>query len=244
MSEVQLREIELLGKSVEYEIRRSAEASEPRIDVDIHGVTVVVPHSIDTLPTELLKENASWVLEKQRMYQAYRDEAPKRTFEAGEEFPYLGETHELVIESRQSHTVSATDQYQTIRLRQSAVKQSSVKRALENFYRNQARQHFADRAEQYASQMGVEYTQIEIRNQRTRWGSCSPSGTLGLNWRLMMASPDVIDYIVVHELAHLREPNHTQAFWDLVSEYHPEYVEHAEWLKENSARLIFSKADL
>ena len=240
MSEVGLHEVELLGESVEYELRRSTEASEPRIDVDIHGVTVVVTETANFQPTELLKQNASWVLEKRRGYQKYREEAPERTFEAGEMFPYLGEPHELVVESRQSHAVSD----QTIHLRQSAVAQSSLKQVLRNFYRSRARKHFVDRADQYASQMDVEYDQIEIRNQRTRWGSCSTSGTLGLNWRLMMASPDVIDYILVHELAHLREPNHTQAFWDFVAEYDPDYVEHAEWLDQNSTQLIFSQADL
>jgi predicted metal-dependent hydrolase len=240
MSEVGLHEIELLGETVEYETRRSTEASEPRIDVDIHGVTVVLPESDCSLPTELLRENASWVLEKRRIYQRYREEAPERTFEAGASFPYLGEQHELVVEPRQSHVVSG----QKIRLRRSSVKQSSVKQVLQNFYRSRARQHFIDRADQYASQMGVEYEQIEIRNQRTKWGSCSTSGTLGLNWRLMMASSEVIDYIVVHELAHLRESNHTQAFWDIVAEYIPDYPEHAEWLTENSTQLIFSKADL
>jgi Predicted metal-dependent hydrolase len=220
MSEVGLREVELLGESIEYELQRSKEASEPRIDVDIHGVTVVLPECADNQPTELLKENASWVLEKRRVYQRYREEAPKRTFEAGERFPYLGEDHELVVESRQSHAVSD----QTIHLRKSAVAQSSIKQVLQNFYRSRAHKHFVDRADQYASQMAVEYDQIEIRNQRTRWGSCSTSGTLGLNWRLMMASPDVIDYILVHELAHLREPNHTQAFCDLIAEYDPDHV--------------------
>lgn len=240
MSETGFREVELLGESVEYELRRSTEASEPRIDVDIHGVTVVLPERAESQPTELLRENAPWVLEKRRVYQKYREEAPERTFEAGETFPYLGEPHELVVEPRQSHAVAN----QTIRLRQSAVEQSSIKQVLQNFYRSRARQHFADRADQYASQMGVEYEQIEVRNQRTKWGSCSTSGTLGLNWRLMMASPEVIDYIVVHELAHLRESNHTQAFWDIVAEYIPDYPEHAEWLDQNSTQLIFSKADL
>lgn len=240
MSEAGLREIELLGETIEYELRRSTEASEPRIDVDIHGVTVVLPESGESLPAELLKENASWVLEKRRMYQEYREEAPERTFEAGETFPYLGDPHKLVVEPRQSHAVSD----QTIRLRGSAVEQSSVKQVLRNFYRNRARQYFADRADQYASQMGLEYKQIEIRNQRTKWGSCSTSGTLGLNWRLMMASPEVIDYIVVHELAHLRESNHTQAFWDFVAEYDSDYVEHAKWLDQNSTQLIFSEDDL
>jgi predicted metal-dependent hydrolase len=92
--------------------------------------------------------------------------------------------------------------------------------------------------------MGVGYEQIEVRNQRTKWGSCSTTGTLGLNWRLMMAPPEVIDYIIIHELAHLRESNHTDAFWSLVAEYDPEYKAHAEWLEQNSSRLIFDDSDL
>ena len=92
--------------------------------------------------------------------------------------------------------------------------------------------------------MDVEYKEIEIRNQRTKWGSCSSSGTLGLNWRLMMAPSEIIDYVVIHELAHLREPNHTNEFWRLVSKYDPDYAEHADWLDEHSTQLIFSNDDL
>jgi len=92
--------------------------------------------------------------------------------------------------------------------------------------------------------MDVEYDKIEIRNQRTKWGSCSTSGTLGLNWRLMMAPPAVARYIIVHELAHLREQNHTDEFWRLVAEFDADYEEHAQWLQENSTQLIFSEADL
>jgi predicted metal-dependent hydrolase len=240
MSKVQPHEIELLGESVTYELRYSPQASEPRIDVEIRGVTVVLPEHADTQPAELLRENASWVLEKQQMYQTYRDQAPERVFEAGEMFPFLGKPHKLVTEPRQRHAVSE----QAICLRQSTVEQSSVRQALQNFYRRQARQLFAYRAERYASRMGLEYEQIEIRNQRTKWGSCSTSGTLSFNWRLMMASPEVIDYIVIHEVAHLREANHTQAFWDIVGEYDPAYASHAEWLTENSTQLIFSEDDL
>jgi predicted metal-dependent hydrolase len=92
--------------------------------------------------------------------------------------------------------------------------------------------------------MDVEYEQIQIRNQRTKWGSCSTTGTLGLNWRLMMAPPEIVDYIVVHELAHLRESNHTDSFWSLVAEHDPDYEEHSRWLEENSTQLIFSREDL
>ena len=92
--------------------------------------------------------------------------------------------------------------------------------------------------------MGVAYDQIQIRNQRTKWGSCSSRGTLSLNWRVIMAPPAISAYLVVHELAHLREPNHSAAFWAIVAEYDPAYERHRAWLKTNGTDLIFTEADL
>lgn len=232
--------VELLGDTVEYDVQRSREASKPRIDVDIHGVKVVLPESDETLPSELLKENAVWVIDKKREYDKYREQIPDREFVAGETFPYLGESFEVIVEKRSSSAVIESE----FRLAKHHVDQTSVQRALETLYRREARDYFEDRAEHFADKMDVEYEQIEVRNQRTKWGSCSTTGTLGLNWRLMMAPPDVVDYIVIHELAHLREQNHTNEFWSLVAEYDPEYGSHSEWLAENSTRLIFTEQDL
>ncbi|MDS0280556.1 M48 family metallopeptidase [Halomicroarcula sp. S3CR25-11] len=229
-----------MGNPIEYEVRRSADANEPRIDVDIHGVTVVLPESENARPSRLLKENAAWVVDQQRKYDSYREQVPDRTFEAGECFPLLGQDRELVIESRQKHEVDED----SIRLRKSAVEQSSVKRVLENFYRSRARDYLTDRTDHYAEQMGDEYEKLELRNQRTRWGSCSTGGTISLNWRLIMAPPDVVDYLVVHELAHLTEQHHGREFWELVGEHIPEYKEKAKWLEQNSTNLIFTKSDL
>nr|WP_254530054.1 SprT family zinc-dependent metalloprotease [Natrinema gelatinilyticum] len=223
-----------------YEIRRSGDATEPRIDVDIHGVRVVLPDGSSTDPETLLAENAAWVLEKKRKYETYREQVPDRRFEAGESFPHLDEPHEIVVEQRPTSAVDDGE----FRLAEHHVEQTSVKRALETLYRRKARETFEESADQYASEMDVEYEKIEVRNQRTKWGSCSSTGTLGLNWRLMMAPPDVIDYVVVHELAHLREQSHTNAFWSLVADHDPKYEEHAEWLEENSVKLIFTHDDL
>jgi len=166
MAKVHRREIDLLGNAVEYEVRHSLDANEPRIDVDIHGVTVVIPEGNDVQPTELLKENAAWVVDRQQDYEAYREQVPDRTFEAGERFPFLGEDRELVIELRQKHEVDED----SIRLRKSAVEQLSVKQVLKNFYRSRAREYLTERTDHYAEQMGVEYEKLELRNQRTRWG--------------------------------------------------------------------------
>jgi predicted metal-dependent hydrolase len=92
--------------------------------------------------------------------------------------------------------------------------------------------------------MDVEYKQLELRNQRTLWGSCSTTGTLSLNWRMVMAPPDIVDYVVIHELAHLIEADHNREFWRIVGEHDPDYKRHADWLDANSTKLIFSEADL
>ncbi len=240
MSETAPREVTLLGKNVEYEIRRSDEATEPRIDVDIHGVRIVLPEDASGDPESLLAENAAWVLEKKQKYDSYRDQIPDREFAVGETLPYLDAPHEIVVEQRRTSAVSDG----TFRLAEHHVEQTSIQRALETLYRRKARERFEHRADHFAEKMDVEYNQIEVRNQKTKWGSCSTSGTLGLNWRLMMAPGDVIDYIIVHELAHLRQSNHTDTFWALVSEYDPAYQEHATWLEQNSTQLTFSDDDL
>lgn len=108
---------------------------------------------------------------------------------------------------------------------------------LENLYRSRAR-------DQYAERMGVGYKSLELRNQRTRWGSCSTGGTISLNWRLVMAPPEIVDYLVVHELTHLTEQHHGREFWQLIGEYVTDYKTKAEWLEENSMKLIFSEDDL
>ena len=240
MPETASRKTTLLGKTVLYEARRSTEATEPRIDVDIQGVRVVLPEASKEDPEQLLTENAAWIIEKKQKYDSYREQVPDREFAVGETFPYHGEPHEIVVEQRSSSGVID----QQLRLAEHHVDQTSIQRALETLYRRKAREWFEEQADQLAQEMSVEYDKIEIRNQRTKWGSCSTSGTLGLNWRLMMAPPEIGRYIIIHELAHLREQNHTDEFWSLVAEYDPDYNDHAQWLQENSTKLIFSQSDL
>jgi predicted metal-dependent hydrolase len=95
-----------------------------------------------------------------------------------------------------------------------------------------------------AAALGVSYRRIEIRDQRTRWGSCSPRGTLSFNWRLVLAPFEVLDYVVVHELCHLLEPNHSQRFWRLVASRRPGWRRQRNWLRDHGAELLaFRPAD-
>ena len=103
--------------------------------------------------------------------------------------------------------------------------------------RQAAREHFAGRCRPYLPFTGGSYSRITVRDQKTRWGSCSSTGTLSFNYRLMFAPPRVLDYVVIHELCHLTHMNHSREFWNLVASVMPEYKIHRNWLKEHGQEL-------
>lgn len=119
--------------------------------------------------------------------------------------------------------------------------QSSLTRAqaeaLEARCREAARAYFPKRAAYYQPMTGGTYQRISIRDQKTRWGSCSSRGTLSFNWRLMLAPPAVLDYVVVHELCHLTHMDHSPAFWQAVEAVLPDYRARRKWLKEHGSEL-------
>lgn len=110
--------------------------------------------------------------------------------------------------------------------------------ALEQRYIKAAREYFPKRAAYFQPLTGGEYHRITIRDQKTRWGSCSARGTLSFNWRLMLAPPAVLDYVVVHELCHLTHMNHSPAFWQAVADVCPDYRIHRKWLKDHGHELV------
>lgn len=116
-------------------------------------------------------------------------------------------------------------------------KKDAATMALEKRYREAAKEYIPKRVEYYHALTGGEYQKITIRDQKTRWGSCSSSGTLSFNYRLMLAPPRVLDYVVVHELCHLTHMNHSAAFWEMVASILPDYKEHRKWLKEHGDSL-------
>lgn len=108
-------------------------------------------------------------------------------------------------------------------------------------YRNLARKVFASRVAFYHPITGGNYTSITVRNQKTRWGSCSSNGTLSFNYRLLFAPPKVLDYVVVHELCHLTHMNHSKDFWNMVASVMPEYKEYKNWLKDHGRELTLEE---
>lgn len=235
------RTVDIQGEAVAYELRRSKKASQIRIDAGLDGITLVVPEGRDVDPDEVLLEKAEWVLKQKDRFARYRAQMPERQFEEGETFPVLGSERTVVVgDALFSHITE-----EEIHLDPSKVDATSIREELERLYREEARRYFTERPDHFSEVLGVRYEQIQIRNQKTRWGSYSArTGTLSLNFRLLMAPPDVIDYVIVHELAHAKHPNHGPRFWRLVERHVPDYEAKNEWLKENGTRLIFDGSSI
>jgi Predicted metal-dependent hydrolase len=114
-----------------------------------------------------------------------------------------------------------------------------IKEYLKKFYKKYTEDYLKSKLSYYGKSIGVKFSDYKIKDQKSRWGSCSTKGNLNFNFRLSMAPAFVFDYIIVHELCHLLEMNHSQRFWELVKKYYPDYKEAKKWLKNNSQRLMF-----
>lgn len=231
-------ETTLDGIKVNYDIRESKDASVPRIDFNRGDIKVVVPENVDRDPDAMLQEKKNWVLKQKQDFNQFKRRIPERKFREGEKFPFLGEEYEVVIDG------TGQEIQDKIILSKIKVENKGFKSALIDFYREKAKEVFPEKVERYQNQVDGEPGSIYIRNQKTRWGSCSDKQNLNFNWRLLMAPENVVDYVVVHELTHLDIKSHKKEFWKKVREIYPEYKESNRWLQKNSPKLVLEKEDL
>jgi hypothetical protein len=185
-------------------------------------------------PEKLIREfvvsKADWVRKKQAQTQAER--LPARRYVEGEHFPYLGKSYPLKYVGPQRPALKLGSAF---RLSRSA--RSRARAAFLRWYKTRSAQVLAERVNRIALEHGFVYRQIRISSARTRWGSCSSRGTLSFSYRLVMAPLEVVDYVVVHELVHLKIRNHSKKFWAQVAAILPDYKRHVTWLKKNGKYL-------
>lgn len=170
---------------------------------------------------EFIRERADWILAKQALF-ASRPQPCPRPLEEGVHLPYLDESLVLLPQFSLQSQHAVVRQNDALLLR--AIDANHGRELLEAWYKAEAASHMAERIRYFAPRVGQSPARLCIRDQRTRWGSCSPNGTLSLNWRLMMASTTVVDYVVVHELCHLLHANHSRRFWAAVERILPDYL--------------------
>lgn len=181
---------------------------------------------------DLIAQKKRWILRKKEQALKNYFPAEKKEFQNGEKFLFLGKTYPLKISS-----------VWEIELREELIfPERFLKNAAEKmmtWYRESAFEKITERARYYSQISGWKYSLIRINNAQGRWGSCSRGNALNFTWRLVMAPPEVLDYVVVHELAHIPEKNHSPRFWNKVEMILPNYQVQREWLRKNGANLVF-----
>ena len=179
---------------------------------------------------EVLRENADWVLNAVDTARARLAERPRLV--TGTRLPLLDESVRLEVRPRAQIDLfecartwrgRAERRGKVLRVDTASLGEAELRALLERWYRREAATYLAGRVEHYSPQLGVRPSRMTVRGQRSRWGSCSGKGTVSLNWRLMMVPSALADYVVVHELCHLRHMNHSRQFWAMVAGAVPDY---------------------
>ncbi len=179
----------------------------------------------------IVKKHQNWIDTKQQEI-IQRNKTLKK-FSEGEEFLYLGKYYPLKIVNNNENLLTFEDNFYL-----SDYCLSNAKEVFTNWYKQNAEKIIKYRAEYYADIYNLKYTKIKISNAKTRWGSCSYNGNININWRLIMAPVEVLDYVIVHELVHLKIDNHSKNFWQNVEMIYPDYKKAKKWLKDNAHLLL------
>jgi predicted metal-dependent hydrolase len=235
---IEKREARINGQTVSYTLRRSFRARRVRLEASQRtGLTVVVPRSyiISQLPG-LLKSKERWIARNLARFSQPQSSSAPRKLKSGDTVPYLGGELELV--KRENHYGdSIALEGNKLAISPDVFNNGLLELALEQWYRTEAARLINETADRFSSEMGIGYKQIIIRGQKTRWRSCSRKKNLSFNWKLIMAPEPVIEYVVIHELLHLKEMNHSKRFWELVARYCPAWKKHKKWLKQHESDL-------
>jgi predicted metal-dependent hydrolase len=214
-----------------YTVRRSARARRVRVTVEPDGsVEVTLPRRVrDREAAEAVVELRPWIDRRRRRLAAARDElaAPPGMV------PYLGSHLVVRFEPRRTRVHRSGDVL--------LVPAGDPLPALERWYRRQARAEILPRLNAACARAGNAHAGLTIREQRTRWASCSSNGRMSFNWRLLLAPPEILDYVVEHEVCHLEILDHSPRFWALLEQRVPEWRGHARWLRRYGPALVLGE---
>lgn len=229
---------------ITYTVKVSDRARRYRIAISPQGVELVLPRGVPLIKADgLMRAHANW-LEKQLIrledYQKRASKRKAREIELPENtILFKGIPCKLEINQMTSlrKQVRIEQRDGCIHIDAPAGRNIDLEPYLQAHLKQYAARVIPHRVRAWSEVMKLQPKRISIRSQRTRWGSCSSRGTLSFNWRLVMATPEVLDYVVIHELSHLAAPNHSPRFWELVQSFSPNYKQHRRWLRDQQALL-------
>ncbi|MCR6544379.1 M48 family metallopeptidase [Dehalobacterium formicoaceticum] len=236
-------EITLGGQTISYRMRKSVRAKNLRLSIsEENGLEVVLPkqYSLGEISQieDFLRQKEVWILDKMKLMaeQTALKEAAEGNFLS--RIRYLDQEYPIVVilDSDAPIRVELNGDKALFTLPEN--REELIQQVIQAWYPWAAKQFIEERCPHWAEKMRVSYQRIYIKNQKSRWGSCSGSKNLSFNMRLIMAPIEVVDYVIIHELTHLKEMNHSPVFWQMVADFCPSYQEHRDWLKKYGAGLI------
>jgi predicted metal-dependent hydrolase len=225
--------IELAGCHIPYRLRRSSRRRTIALLIDDRGLQVAAPlRASQGAIDALLREHATWVIRKFGDWQRKRP-LPRRWI-AGEEIMLRGSALTLepcpgIVRTRQDGERLLVD---------AALEATAAEAAVHRWLKDEALTYFTIRCENYCTQLGLPVPAVRLSNARTRWGSCHAAGRIRMNWRLIQMPETWIDYVAAHEVAHLRQMNHSPAFWQTVATLVPDHRERRAALRRDAHRYL------
>jgi predicted metal-dependent hydrolase len=230
-----MQQIILDGQTVNYAVKRSQRARHVRLEIHLEsGLTVVVPYRYNTEGiTRFLYQKRLWILRKLEDCRKFQS---NNIATVSDSISYLGQKLKIIEQRDHNQLADVSLDQNTITVNLGA--DDNLVRVLETWFRSQAEELITRKVDMFSQQIGVRFSRLTIRNARTRWGSCSRLGNLNFNWKLIKAPEPVIDYVIIHELCHLKEMNHSPSFWNLVERHCTNCYEQRSWLKQHEAELV------
>jgi predicted metal-dependent hydrolase len=239
-------DIALNEKTVSYTLKRSYKARLIWLNIKQKtGLTVTIPYNynVQKLP-EYLNFNCDWILRNLEKYCSQIEASSAIDTRPANTISYLGKYITVMQERNNSGPTAVRLTQNNLIVSLNSSSQNVSFSELESWYRIQANRLINDKVKKFSQLMGLAYNRVVIRDQKSRWGSCSCRRNLNFNWRLIMAPEAVLDYVIIHELCHLKEMSHSKSFWKLVTHYCPEWHELRGWLDNHCNELNISSIAL
>ena len=220
------------------QVSRTDRIKSATIKVEEGIVIVVVPRLLtQERIKKLLDDKKLWIKQKIALHPQAKVIHEKQ-YVSGEAFSYLGRNYRLKVAEGELTPIKLVQGRLAISVPKGSSQSKLVKYALTSWLRTRAELKLREKLIRYSPIVGVETNGYKVKSFQSRWGSCTPRGRVDFNWKIIMAPNRVVDYVVVHELCHLKQHDHSPQFWKLVESIMPDYLESKEWLRVNGAGLM------
>ena len=225
-----------MENNIAINVHRTDRLKTVSIQVSRGKVKISVPKNLEQFKIDkILKSKSKWI-KKKLFLQSKITSFRNKEYVSGEDFLYLGRHYRLKIIIGQKYNTEFKDGYLKVTVKDKSNTQK-IKRLIKRWYLEKAQLHLNKMTLDLSKELGVDFHSVKVRNYIARWGSCSSTGKIFYNWRIIMAPAKIINYVVLHELVHLKEHNHSKRFWKLLKSYYSDIDYAKQWLVYNGHTL-------